>query len=124
MIELIKVSDNFVRAFKLFNVVDVNDILVELSPTEIYLLLIKCLDEHDDSNPFVVQNFKEYLDVISIIYEFLDKQETTNSILLELIKTTGDKYVNTSNIRGSDGSVINKLNIREIREYKLKILKI
>jgi hypothetical protein len=124
MSKLIKVSDKFVKAFKLFNVIDVSDILEELSPTEIYLLLIKCLDEHDDSNSIVVQNFKDYLNIIGDIYEFLDKQETKNTILLDLIETTGDKYVSTSDIRDYEGNVVNKLSTGEIREYKLKILKI
>jgi hypothetical protein len=124
MSKLIKVSDNFIKAFQLFNIVDVSDILKELSPTETYLLLIKCLDEHDDYNPFVIQNFKNYLDIISGIYDFLDKNETINPILLELIEITGDKYVNTSDIRDNEGILVRKLNTREIREYKLKILKI
>lgn len=124
MSKLIKVSDNFVKAFKLFNIVDVSDILKELSSIEIHLLLIKCLDEHDDCNPFVIQNFKDHLNIIGDIYDLLDKQETTNPILLELIETTGDKYVSTADIRDSEGAIVNKLSTGEIREYKLKILKI
>jgi hypothetical protein len=117
------VSDEFLEIYRNFNVYDQTEQINKLSDRERYLLLILCVDKHDDENPIVLYNFKTFKEEIKEIYEVQDNKETTNQVLLDLIKETDHKHVESDYIRDKDGNVVpDPFDKNEVRDKKIDII--
>ena len=94
-----------------------------LSKKELYLLLTVCLDKHDDEQPTVVYNFQPFREQVMDLFEIQDDKETLNPVLEELIKESGDKYIETDNIVDVDGNKLPEpLTKEEVRDAKINII--
>jgi hypothetical protein len=117
------VSELFVDIYKNFNVVNKVEEMKALSKKELYLLLTVCLDKHDDEQPTVVYNFQPFRDEVMELFEIQDDKETHNPVLEELIKESGDKYIETDNIVDVDDSKLPApLTKEEVRDAKINII--
>lgn len=112
------VSDNFATSFELFCISDVSYIVRKLSETEKYLLLLKCLDEHDINESIVSLNYKNYINEMSDIYQYTKAKKIVNSVLSDIIE------IDTRYLTSESGNLVKKLSKSEIREYKLETLNI
>lgn len=121
--KLLKVSNEFVDIFKNFNVINKVEEMKRLSKKELYLLLTLCLDKHNDEQPTVIYNFQPFRNQVMELFEIQDDKETLNPILQELIKKSGDKYIETDNIVDDDGNKLPEpLTKEEVRDAKIKII--
>ena len=117
------VSDEFLEIYRNFNVYDQTEQINKLSDRERYLLIILCLDKHDDENTIVRYNFKPFKEEIKEIYEVQDNKETKNQILLDLIKETNHKHVESDNIRDKNGNKVpDPFDKNEVRDKKIDII--
>ena len=117
------VSDEFLEIYRNFNVYDQTEQINKLSERNRYLLIILCLDKHDDENPIVLYNFKPFKEEIKEIYEVQDNKETTNQVLLDLIKETDHKHVESDYIRDKDGNKVpDPFDKNEVRDKKIDII--
>ena len=117
------VSDLFVDIYRNFNVVTQVDRMRQLSKKELFLLLTLCLDKHMDEDPVVMFNFKEFKSESTILYEVQDDKISEDADILELIKESGDKYIETDNIVDSKGSKLpDPLTKEEVRDAKINII--
>ena len=117
------VSEDFVKIYKNFNVVNKVQEMKSLSEKELYLLLTVCLDKHDDEQPTVVYNFQPFREQVMELFEIQDDKQTLNPILLELIDESGDKYIETDNIVDLDGNKLpDPLTKEEVRDVKINII--
>lgn len=118
--KLLKVSNEFVDIFKNFNVINKVEEMKRLSKKELYLLLTLCLDKHNDEQPTVIYNFQPFRNQVMELFEIQDDKETLNPILQELIKKSGDKYIETDNIVDNDGNKLPEpLTKEEVRDAKI-----
>ncbi len=117
--KMVVVSELFMDCYKNFNVYSQVDRMNELSEKELYLLLILCLDKHDDENTVVKHNFLPFEHQILEIFDVQDDKVVTNQVLLDLIEETSDNYIETENIVDSEGNkvadVFTKEEVRDIR---------
>lgn len=117
------VTDLFMDCYKHFNVYSQVDRMNELSEKELYLLLILCLDKHDDENTVVKHNFLPFEKQIMEIFDIQDDKEVTNQILLDLVKETGDTYIETENIVDSeDNKVSDVFTKEEVRDIRIDLI--
>jgi hypothetical protein len=117
------VSDEFLEIYRNFNVYDQTEQINKLSERDRYLLIILCLDKHDDENPIVLYNFKPFKEEIKEIYLVQDNKETTNQVLLDLIKETDHKHIESDYIRDKDGNVVpDPFDKNEVRDKKIDII--
>jgi len=94
-----------------------------LSEEELYLLLVYVLDRHSDEDPVVVHNLQPFKEKVMEIYELQDDKETNNTVLLELVEKTGDKYIETDYVvDGSGNKLKDPLTKEEVREAKIDII--
>lgn len=122
-IKKVVVSDLFMDCYKHFNVYSQVERMNELSERELYLLLILCLDKHDDENTVVKHNFIPFEKQIMEIFDVQDDKEVTNTVLLDLVKETGDTYIETENIvDGSDNKVGDVLTKEEVRDIRIDLI--
>jgi Fe-S-cluster formation regulator IscX/YfhJ len=119
----INVSNEFVDIFKNFNVVNKVEEMKLLSKKELYLLLTLCLDKHDDGQPTVVYNFQQFREEVMELFEIQDDKETLNPVLQELIKESGDKYIETDGIVDEMGNKLPEPLTKEgVRDAKIDII--
>ena len=119
----VTVSDLFVEIYVNFNVVDQIENMKKLSEEELYLLITYVLDRHSDDDPIVVHNLLPFKDKSMEIYELQDDKETTNTILLELVEKTGDKYIETDYVVDKNGNKLkDPLTKTEVRDAKIDII--
>lgn len=119
----INVSNEFVDIFKNFNVINKVEEMKALSKKELYLLLTLCLDKHDDGQPTVVYNFQPFREQVMELFEIQDDKETLNPVLQELIKESGDKYIETDGIVDVNGNKLPEpLTKEEVRDAKINII--
>jgi hypothetical protein len=117
------VSDEFLEIYKNFNVCAQIEQINKLSDRERFLLLILCLDKHDDDNPIVLYNYKPFKEEIREIYTIQDNKETTNQVLLDLIKETDHKHIESDCIRDSFGNKVpDPFDKHEVRDKKIDII--
>ena len=122
-IKKVVVSDLFMDCYKHFNVYSQVERMNELSERELYLLLILCLDKHDDENTVVKHNFIPFEKQIMEIFDVQDDKEVTNTVLLYLVKETGDTYIETENIvDGSDNKVGDVFTREEVRDIRIDLI--
>lgn len=117
------VSDEFLDIYRNFNVCDQIENIKQLTERERYLLLILCLDKHDDENVITRYNFKPFREEIKEIYVIQDNQKTKNQVLLDLIKETNHKNIESDYIRDKDGNEVPEpFNKDEVRDKKIDII--
>lgn len=122
-IKKVVVSDLFMDCYKHFNVYSQVERMNELSERELYLLLILCLDKHDDENTVVKHNFIPFEKQIMEIFDVQDDKEVTNQVLLDLVKETGDTYIETENIvDDSDNKVGDVFTKEEVRDIRIDLI--
>jgi hypothetical protein len=122
-IKKVVVSDLFMDCYKHFNVYSQVERMNELSERELYLLLILCLDKHDDENTVVKHNFIPFEKQIMEIFDVQDDKEVTNKVLLDLVKETGDTYIETENIvDGSNNKVGDVFTKEEVRDIRIDLI--
>jgi Fe-S-cluster formation regulator IscX/YfhJ len=122
-IKKVSVSDEFIDIYRHFNVSNQIDRMNKLSERELYLLLTFCLDKHDDENVTVKQNFIQFEKQIMEIFEIQDDKETTNQVILDLIKETGDNYIETENIVDILGNKTPDIfTLQEIRDIRIDLI--
>ncbi len=116
----VQVSSEFVKCYEHFNVFDVISDMKLLDRRELYLLLMLCVDNHDDNNTIVLKNFSEFKEEITEILELQESEETTNEFLLSLTLETGDTAIDVANIVCVDGEAIKPPYTKEeIRDIKI-----
>jgi len=113
-----KVSQLFVDIFQYFNVYDQRDRMKKLSRVELYLLLDTCVDNHDEDDSTVCQNFSPYMNEIKDILGIQNGYEPTDSDLKELIKLT-DPILNVEKVTELGGYLPEVFTKEEVRELKL-----
>jgi Fe-S-cluster formation regulator IscX/YfhJ len=119
----VNVSDEFLKVYRNFNVISVEEDAKKLDKKELYLLLTLCLDKFEDTDPVVVKNFQPFKDEVMEIFKIQDDMETENPLLLELIKITEDKYIDTEVLKTKGGEEIPEpLTKDEVRDEKIKII--
>jgi hypothetical protein len=122
-IKKVVVSDLFMDCYKHFNVYSQVERMNELSERELYLLLILCLDKHDDENTVVKHNFIPFEKQIMEIFDVQDDKEVTNQVLLELVKETGDTYIETENIVDVEGNKVSEVFTKdEVRDIRIDLI--
>jgi hypothetical protein len=118
------VSDLFMDIYKHFNVYSQMERMNELSDRELYLLLTLCLDKHDDENLVVKHNFIPFEKQIMEIFDVQDDKEVKNEALLNLIKETGDAYIETENIVDTNGNKFSDVYTKEeVRDIRINLIK-
>lgn len=118
------VSDKLIEIYKNFIVSDQIEEINKLSEKERYLLLIICVDKHDDSNVIARYNYKPFKKEIQEIYEVQDNRETTVSALLELIKETNHNHIESDCIVDSNGNKLPEpFDKNEVRDKKIDLIK-
>jgi len=92
------VSEEFKEIYHQFNVSNQTEKMKQLTEKELYMLLICCIDHHDEEQEIVFLNFSPFEEEINEILKFSDTEKTENSILKSLIEETGDETISTSGI--------------------------
>jgi hypothetical protein len=117
------VSDQFIDIYKNFNVYNQVERVRNLSSRERYLLIMLCLDKHDNDDNIFLNNIIPFLDnEVSEIYKVINNTKTKDKDLLDLIKETGYQYIETDNIIDSKGNTIREpLNKYEVRNEKIDL---
>ncbi len=100
------VSDEFVKAYKLFNVIKLD--LSNLSRQELLLLLVVAVDVFSEENSVVIDNFRPFQSEINIILDLLSDKDIDDPDLLNLANLTNEKYIDTSKIEDSLGNELPK----------------
>jgi hypothetical protein len=96
----IKVSDNFVRAYRLFNVVSIEETFELLSRAEKILLYILVVDKHSDFNETSLRNFSLDTEIVNIIHQLLTDGPSSirDSDFLYLCSTTNFDYISIDSL--------------------------
>ena len=92
-------SEEFKEIYHQFNVSNQTEKMKQLTEKELYMLLLCCIDHHDEEQEIVFQNFLPFEEEINEILKFSDTEKTENSILKSLIVETGDDSISTSGIK-------------------------
>ena len=119
----VHVSNEFVDIFSNFNVVTQVEKMKGLSKRELYLLLTVCLDKFSDEDPVVKYNLIPFREEIMAIFDVQDDKEPTDQVLIDLVKETGDKYIETDYIVYNDDQKLPEpLTKEEVRDAKINII--
>ena len=119
----IHVSNEFVDIFSNFNVVTQVEKMKQLTKRELYLLLTVCLDKFSDEDPVVKHNLLPFKEEIMNIFDVQDDKEPTDSILIDLITESGDKYIETDYIVYNDDQKLPEpLTKEQVRDAKINII--
>jgi len=120
-VKKVRVSKEFVKCYEYFNVCNVIENIKKLDKRELYLLLVLCVDKHDDSNQIVIDNFKEFKTEVTEILDLQESEKTDNPILEGLMKETGENTIEIDNIVCSKGgeSMREPFTVGEIRDIKI-----
>lgn len=116
----LQVSDNFVEIYRLFNVYDQVENIERLDERERYLLILLCLDKHNNEDPIAKSNFQPFRKEAMEIYDLQDDKPTSNSYLLELMELTGDENISTEVLVTKNGEKLPEpLTREEVRDVKI-----
>jgi hypothetical protein len=119
----IHVSNEFVDIFSNFNVVTQVEKMKQLTKRELYLILTVCLDKFSDEDPVVKHNLLPFKEEIMNIFDVQDDKEATDSVLIDLITESGDKYIETDYIVYNDDQKLpDPLSKEEVRDAKINII--
>lgn len=116
----VKVSNEFIEIYRNFNVSDQKSNMGKLDKKNLYLLLLLCIDKHDDDDFMVINNYSSFEKEIIEIQEHQNKTETSVKELIELKKETDNEYISTLVIRDNNGNELPALYTKdEVRNLKL-----
>ena len=119
----IHVSNEFVDIFSNFNVVTQVEKMKQLTKRELYLLLTVCLDKFSDEDPVVKHNLLPFKEEIMNIFDVQDDKDAIDSVLIDLITESGDKYIETDNIIYNDDQKLPEpLTKDQVRDAKINII--
>ena len=119
----INVSKDFVDIYTNFNVVTQVEKMKQLTKRELYLLLTVCLDKFSDEDPVVKYNLLPFKEEIMSIFDIQDDKDATDSILIDLIAESGDKYIETDYIVYNDDQKLpDPLTKDQVRDAKINII--
>jgi hypothetical protein len=119
----IHVSNEFVDIFSNFNVVTQVEKMKQLTKRELYLLLTVCLDKFSDEDPVVKHNLLPFKEEIMNIFDVQDDKDAIDSVLIDLITESGDKYIETDNIVYNDDQKLPEpLTKDQVRDAKINII--
>jgi hypothetical protein len=119
----INVSNEFVDIYTNFNVVTQVEKMKQLTKRELYLLLTVCLDKFSDEDPVVKYNLLPFKEEIMSIFDIQDDKESTDTILIDLITESGDKYIETDYIVYNDDQKLpDPLTKDQVRDAKINII--
>ena len=119
----IHVSNEFVDIYTNFNVVTQVEKMKQLTKRELYLLLTVCLDKFSDEDPVVKHNLLPFKEEIMSIFDVQDDKEATDSVLIDLITESGDKYIETDYIVYNDDQKLPEpLTKDQVRDAKINII--
>jgi hypothetical protein len=119
----INVSNEFVDIYTNFNVVTQVEKMKQLTKRELYLLLTVCLDKFSDEDPVVKHNLLPFKEEIMNIFDVQDDKEATDTILIDLITESGDKYIETDYIVYNDDQKLpDPLTKDQVRDAKINII--
>jgi hypothetical protein len=119
----IHVSNEFVDIFSKFNVVTQVEKMKQLTKRELYLLLTVCLDKFSDEDPVVKHNLIQFKEEIMNIFDVQDDKDATDSVLIDLISESGDKYIETDYIfYNGDQKLPEPLTKDQVRDAKISII--
>jgi hypothetical protein len=119
----IHVSNEFVDIFSNFNVVTQVEKMKQLTKRELYLLLTVCLDKFSDEDPVVKHNLIQFKEEIMNIFDVQDDKDATDSVLIDLISESGDKYIETDYIfYNGDQKLPEPLTKDQVRDAKISII--
>jgi len=119
----IHVSNEFVDIYTNFNVVTQVEKMKQLTKRELYLLLTVCLDKFSDEDPVVKYNLLPFKEEIMNIFDIQDDKEATDTILIDLITESGDKYIETDYIVYNDDQKLpDPLTKDQVRDAKINII--
>ena len=119
----IHVSNEFVDIFSNFNVVTQVEKMKKLTKRELYLLLTVCLDKFSDEDPVVKHNLIHFKEEIMNIFDVQDDKDAIDSVLIDLITESGDKYIETDNIIYNDDQKLPEpLTKDQVRDAKINII--
>lgn len=120
------ITDKLLNIYKLFNVECKHKELSELNKKDLYLVLLMAIDNHDDADPIVLHNFKNYAKEINDIYDLQDDYSSYKEIsftppeLKELSDLTNNEYISTDDLVDKNGNIIPEpYNKSEIRTLKI-----
>ena len=119
----IHVSNEFVDIYTNFNVITQVEKMKQLTKRELYLLLTVCLDKFSDEDPVVKHNLLTFKEEIMSIFDIQDDKDATDSVLIDLISESGDKYIETDNIvYNDDQKLSDPLTKDQVRDAKINII--
>jgi hypothetical protein len=119
----IHVTNEFVDIFSNFNVVTQVEKMKQLTKRELYLMLTVCLDKFSDEDPVVKHNLLPFKEEIMNIFDVQDDKEATDSVLIDLISESGDKYIETDYIvYNNDQKLPDPLTKDQVRDAKINII--
>jgi hypothetical protein len=119
----INVTNEFVDIFSNFNVVTQVEKMKQLTKRELYLMLTVCLDKFSDEDPVVKHNLLPFKEEIMNIFDVQDDKEATDSVLIDLIIESGDKYIETDYIvYNNDQKLPDPLTKDQVRDAKINII--
>ena len=94
-----EISKEFTECYQYFNVYDMTEKVKSLTDKEKYLLLICTLDEHNDEDPIVLNNYREFEEELQNILDLHEGEEVKTEVLKTLSKKFGDKHIPISSIK-------------------------
>jgi len=118
----INVTNEFLDIFSNFNVVTQVEKMKQLTKRELYLMLTVCLDKFSDEDPVVKHNLLPFKEEIMNIFDVQDDKEATDSVLIDLISESGDKYIETDYIVNNDQKLPDPLTKDQVRDAKINII--
>ena len=119
---MITVSDEFVKIYKNFNVVDQVEEMKKLSKRELYLLMMFCLDVFSEDDPVVKFNLSSFQNEMIELDDLVCDKEVSKE-LSDLSEETGDKYIETDNIIDLMGNKLPEpLTKEQVRDAKINLI--
>ena len=96
--KILQVSDQFVEAYKLFNVIKVTELVENLSRRERLLLLTLASDSFK-KNDTLKENISPFKDELIVLYRLqVDEGDSADEDVRYLVEATGDKYIDTETL--------------------------
>lgn len=118
----LKVSKDFLNIYSNFNVVTQVEEMKKLTKRELYLLLTVCLDKFSDEDPVVKHNFLPFREEVMAIFDVQDEKDAVDPVLIDLIKESGDRYIETDYITCDGKNLPEPLTKEEVRDAKINII--
>jgi hypothetical protein len=106
--KILQVSDQFVEAYKMFNVIKVTELVENLSRRERLLLLTLASDSFK-KNDTLKENISPFKDELIVLYRLqVDEGDSADEDVRYLVEATGDKYIDTETLRMLSGDKLPK----------------